>query len=626
MSENPPEGGRKKPVWNADENTPLHRRDGSSVEAEPATDWVPTDWNVPDPFLGYQGMEDKPEEDEESSEDSSEGAPEEDLFAEDFTTSFQAAEQEAEAADDNQEYAGWPGSALDVPAEFGSQPAEYTAADEDLDIADALFSDEPSPVNSLWNPTGTDILEESIPEDYTASTSFRVNPDEEANLYAEADDMSWLGAANDITNRYVYQNELYEIVNEILGLAMKGDTAIQAVIRSLTLTRDPEVDAEQRARYERMLQEYMPRHGINIPNMMDAKAIIDMAYDELLGIGPLGPLWRDPEVTDILVNGPEHVTVERYGKLVRTPVRFRDLKHLQSTARRLSTLVDDRGVSRTNPIVTVHLPSARVQLVWEPIAVNGASVVIRKHRAQLTLAQLTSAGALTPQMVAFLADAVVSKATILVSGATGSGKTTYLNVLSGFIPKGERVIVIEDASELKLENSEVEYMLTKEAATIDDTVIVGFDSLLRASLRMRPDRIVVGEILDSAGAKAMLEASFTGHDGTMTTLHANNPTDALVRIAGLLREATGMPEDLSRKQVNNTFDLVLQVARDPSGVRLVTHVSAVRPDGTTEDLFRGTVSPERTTVFARPNPLRSDTPLAARMRAAGVDLTAWEKV
>jgi pilus assembly protein CpaF len=350
-----------------------------------------------------------------------------------------------------------------------------------------------------------------------------------------------------------------------------------------------------------------------------------MAYDELLGIGPLGPLWRDVDVTDILVDGPNSVTVERRGNLIDTPVRFRNLAHLQATARRLSTKIDDRGVSRSNPIVTVQLPGARVLLVWDPVAVSGCSVSIRKHREQLTLPQLLQAGALNEEMVAFLSDVVKSRATVLVSGATGTGKTTYLNVLSGFIPNRERVIVIEDARELKLSNSRVEYLLTKEKASADDTVVIGFDQLLRAALRMRPDRILVGEILDAAGARAMLEAAFTGHDGTMSTLHANDPEDALLRVADLLRESTGMPDELAQRRVNATFDAIVHVIRDQSGVRYVSHIAAVRPDGTTDLLYHGHVElGGGKPIFVREKALRADTPLARRLAEAGIDTNTWQ--
>jgi pilus assembly protein CpaF len=501
---------------------------------------------------------------------------------------------------------------------------------------DTLFSEETDLAQSTVAPEGSwvrrrsGILDDDIAVETPSSFAgdFYRSSDIADELFGtdEQDPDDWLKMAQDVTDRYTKDEELYRHVEDVLALAMVGDPAVQSALRKFTLTSDKELDREQRETYEEIVKKLMPLHNVIIPNPKDFKPVIDMAYDELLGIGPLGPLWRQDGIVDILVNGPFNISVERDGKLVRTPVKFRNVAHLQSTARRLSTLVDDRAVSRTNPIITVQLPNARVQLVWEPIATEGASVVIRKHRQQLTLAQLISSGALNSEMIAFIADAVLAKATILVSGATGSGKTTYLNILSSYIPNGERVIVIEDARELHLANDQVEYLLTKSAASADDSSVFGFDKLLRASLRMRPDRIVVGEILDSAGAQAMLEAAFTGHDGTMTTLHANNPTDALIRIAGLLRQATGMPEDLSRKQVNGTFHLIVQVSRDPSGVRLVTRISTVHEDGETRDIFVGVAKPDGRTHFERKEPLAADSPLGLRMAAAGIDTEPWESV
>jgi len=526
-----------------------------------------------------------------------------------------------------------PGPGDHAPA----QDAAPDAAATPVDVTDTVVTDAPSTgaepgpfvdrVQEVLSAAAAESVHVPAAQDpAVAQDSYVFTPSAEAAAAHEdaTADPGWTPAGIDLTYRYLHADEYYRIVEDILGLAMSGDTSLQAALRSFQLTRDADLDAAQRARYAELLEDRMARHGITIPNPVDRDPIIDIAYDELLGIGPLGPLWRDEDVTDIMVNGPYSVSVERHGRLVTTPVRFRDVRHLQDTARRLSTKIDDRGVSRTNPIVTVQLPGARVQIVWEPLAVSGASVVIRKHRRQLTLPELLSAGALDHDIARFLADAVRCRATILVSGATGAGKTTYLNILSGFIPDSERVLVIEDARELNLTNSQVEYLLTKEAASADDTVVIGYDKLLRAALRMRPDRIVVGEILDAKGARAMLEAAFTGHDGTMSTIHGNNAEDALVRIAGLQREATGMPEDLARRQVWGTFDLIVQVSRDPSGVRYVSSVSVVEPDTSPTTLFsakvpHGTNRAEFTHVAGLPD----TSSLARRMRETGIDPQTW---
>jgi pilus assembly protein CpaF len=363
--------------------------------------------------------------------------------------------------------------------------------------------------------------------------------------------------------------------------------------------------------------------------------VLAAAYDQLLGLGPLGPLWRDADITDIMVTGPNKVIVDKNGFLYRTNVHFTSAAALLETGRRLSTRVDDRAVSRSNPLVTVQLDKARVQLAWPPIARSGGNITIRKHRRRLSLPELLDRQALSPAMAALISDAVISQAALLVSGGTGTGKTTYLNIASGFIPDTERVIVIEDAAELDLTNSFVEYYLTKQRASADDQVTIEFKQILQSVLRMRPDRIIVGEILTAEGAEAMLTASYTGHDGTMSTIHANNPHEALARLADLAREATGAPDELTRKKVAGTFDLLIHVDKNKqTGVRFVSEIATVNDDGTTETIFSGavsvTVDPDTgtatgTPVFTKVGALRADTSIAIRMRESGIDTGPWER-
>ena len=239
-----------------------------------------------------------------------------------------------------------------------------------------------------------------------------------------------------------------------------------------------------------------------------------------------------------MVSGPDRVTVERNGNLAKTPVRFRDPGHLERTARDLaasaSTTAPCPGTTRC---VTVQLPGARVQFVMRPVAATaGSLIVIRKFRRAVRAWTTCCASARSTSMAAFLRDAIAARATVLVSGGTGSGKTTLINALCEFIPDTERVITIEDALELQLRNTHVESLVTKEAASADDQLLIGQDELLQATLRMRPDRIIVGEIRDGRGCSVMLQAANTGHDGTMTTIHANTPDLAIGRMADLLRE------------------------------------------------------------------------------------------
>ena len=427
--------------------------------------------------------------------------------------------------------------------------------------------------------------------------------------------------------RYLHAERLTDMVDRVLALAHSGDPVVVAGLGAMTLTRDAELDAAQRAEYERIMSPLMQTNYVNIGNPADVATVFDLAYDELIGIGPLGPLWREDDITEIMVSGPNKVTVERNGQLQNTPVKFRDLKHLQRLARDLAQKVDDRTVSRSNPTVTAQLPGARVQFVMAPIAaVTGVSIVIRKFRPLFGMEDLLRFSALTPEMAAFLSDVVASRANILVSGGTGSGKTTMINGLSSFIPDNERVITIEDALELQLSNSHVEQLLTKEAASGDDTVIIGQDQLLHATLRMRPDRIIVGEIRDGKGAAVMLQAANTGHDGTMTTIHANNPDLALSRLAGLVRAKEGMSADVAMAEVCSAFDVVVQVVRGRGGRRFVSHVSLLSGEkpGSTETLYSATYDGVAASpTFTKVAGLRSDTELAQRMHDAGLNPAAW---
>lgn len=427
--------------------------------------------------------------------------------------------------------------------------------------------------------------------------------------------------------RYTHAEQFAPMVQRILALgAGDGDPALRSFLHRLELTRDPALDRRQRAQYQELIEPRLVHESIQIQSATDRDALFDIAYDELIGIGPLGPLWRDDTITEIMVSGPNKVTVERHGRLELTPVKFNSLEHLESTVRRLGqSSADDRAISPTNPMVTIQLPRARVQFVWRPLAVSRVAISIRKFGDLLAMDDLLRRQSVDKKMLAFLRDCVVARATILVSGGTGSGKTTFVNALSEFIPDSERVITIEDALELQLRNTHVEAFVTKEAASADDHVLFGQDQLLKAALRMRPDRIVVSEIRDGKGCATMLEAANTGHSGTMTTLHANNPNLALKRMATLLRRVEAMPDDVARQEVASAIDVVVQVVRT-RGRRFVSDVSVV--DNATGDItqvFEGTLPPgQDEPTFRQVHGLGADTALAGKMRDAGQDATTWE--
>lgn len=427
------------------------------------------------------------------------------------------------------------------------------------------------------------------------------------------------------TERYTRAVELEPWVSKVLSMGV-GDTRVQQVLHRMTLTRDPELDRQQRAAYQAVVEPKLADFNIQMPDAAFRDLVFDIAYDETIGIGPLGPLWRDPEVNDIMVSGPSKVTVERRGYgLQLTPVQFRNLEHLKSVARQLGQRsADDRAISSTNPLPTIQLPGARVQFVWEPLAVSHVAISIRKFPALLGMDQLLSFGALTQDMRDFLAASVRARATVLVSGGTSAGKTTFINALSEFIPDSERVITIEDALELQLRNTHVEALVTKEAASADDRVRFGQDDLLKASLRLNPDRIIVGEIRDSKGCAVMLEAANTGHDGTMTTIHANNSKQALHRMTNLLRKADDMPYDVARGEVASAIDVVVQVVA-VRGRKFVSEVAAV--DATTGEaavVFAGEFRPgTRGPVFTQVARLDPAWDLTTKMLDAGVDHSRW---
>ena len=388
------------------------------------------------------------------------------------------------------------------------------------------------------------------------------------------DDSSVVRARYDIEaqrQRYIALDRYYVVVNQILGLVSQLPELHH--LNRLELTRDSQLDARQRRQFQDAISRAMPNNNIAIA-AADIEIVFDLAYDELIGLGPLGELWRDPEVTDILVDSWDRVVVERNGVLQETPVRFRNHDHARDLARHLAGKMSDRTLSDQHPLVTAELPGARANLVLGPVVKRGVAISLRKSQNLLGIEALLQRGSISTAIRDFLAACVLSRATIVVSGGTGSGKTTMVNALSQFIPATERVITIEDSYELMLSARHVVSLQTKERASADDEIHITQEMLLVNSLRMRPDRIVVGEIREGEGARVMLQAANTGHDGTMTTIHANDPDGALDRLADLLRSAKAVPDDVAKREVAQAIDLVVQVTRR-RGLRYVSAISAV---------------------------------------------------
>lgn len=305
------------------------------------------------------------------------------------------------------------------------------------------------------------------------------------------------------------------------------------------------------------------------------KEMFKQVLNDLLGFGPLQPLLDDPDITEIMVNGPRKVFVEKGGQLSRANISFDDDDHVVRIIDRI-ILPLGRRVDYDSPTVDARLPDgSRVNAVVRPVAIDGPSITIRKFRKdRLQVPDLINFGSLTQQMANFLEACVRAHFNIVISGGTGSGKTTLLNVLSGFIPENERIITIEDAAELQLQQDHVMRMETK-SANIDGMHAVTIRELVKNSLRMRPDRIVVGEVRGGE-ALDMLQAMNTGHDGSLTTVHANSPRDAISRMETLvLMAGMDLPLKVVRQQISSAIDLIVQQSRLKDGQRKVTAITEV---------------------------------------------------
>jgi pilus assembly protein CpaF len=279
-------------------------------------------------------------------------------------------------------------------------------------------------------------------------------------------------------------------------------------------------------------------------------------------------------VTDILVNGPKEIYVEKAGRLSRALTSFRDDAHLLAIIDRIVSRVG-RRVDESSPMVDARLPDgSRVNAIIPPLSIDGPVLSIRRFGAEITVQKLVEYGALTEDMVNLLAGCVRARLNILISGGTGAGKTTLLNALSSFIPSSERVITIEDAAELRLQQEHVVRLETRPPNSEGRGEVVARD-LVKNALRMRPDRIIVGEVR-SAEALDMLQAMNTGHEGSLTTVHANSPRDALARLETMILFAgTNLPNRAMREQISSALDLVIQVSRLTDGTRRVTSVTEV---------------------------------------------------
>jgi pilus assembly protein CpaF len=354
----------------------------------------------------------------------------------------------------------------------------------------------------------------------------------------------------------------------------------QGVRRALVESLGPKLydphmtQTELESRVRQTLQTVMEREETPLSGPDRARVTQEVA-DDILGYGPLEPLLNDPDVTEVMVNGHERIFIERGGKLSRVDAVFTDEAHLRRTIDKIVTAVG-RRVDESSPMVDARLrDGSRVNVVVPPIAVDGSTLTIRKFAADpFTAADLVSFGTFTPVLRGFLDACVRGRLNILISGGTGSGKTTTLNVLSSSIPDGERIVTIEDAAELQLHQDHV-LRLECRPPNIEGKGQVSIRDLVRNSLRMRPDRIVVGEVRDGA-ALDMLQAMNTGHDGSLATAHSNGPRDSLSRLETMvLMAGVDLPVRAIREQVASAIDLVVHQSRIKDGSRRITHVTEV---------------------------------------------------
>jgi pilus assembly protein CpaF len=364
----------------------------------------------------------------------------------------------------------------------------------------------------------------------------------------------------------------------VADAALMGE--LKERIRTVLMTRiDPSVAgriprARLRGEVAQLVSEIATEDRVQLNKLEETALAADLS-DDMIGLGPLEPFLDDDEITDILANGPFDVYVERRGKLEKTAARFRDAQHLVNIVQRIASAIG-RRIDEASPMVDARLADgSRVNIVLPPLVLNGGAISIRKFPRQgLTLDAMIRQENLSPQMACLLHIAARSRLNILISGGTGSGKTTLLNAISQYIDRDQRIITIEDAVELRLQQPHVVQMETRPP-NIEGVGYVPQRELVRNALRMRPDRIIVGEV---RGVEAfdMLQAMNTGHDGSMSTVHANSPRDALYRLENMVMMANlNLPLKAIRMHVASALNLIVHIERMRDGIRRVQNIVEV---------------------------------------------------
>ncbi|GAB4581731.1 MAG: CpaF family protein [Anaerolineales bacterium] len=372
-----------------------------------------------------------------------------------------------------------------------------------------------------------------------------------------------------------------ELLARVVWLAEKIEPSLPEPAR---YKRDAQTEQTVREKYQAAVQ----RGLITVPPAQE-RQFLEALIQEVTGFGPLEILLNDDAISEIMVNGPNQTYIEKSGKLTEISLHFADSAHIERIIQKIVKPLG-REVNRRRPMADARLPDgSRVNVVIPPCAIDGASITIRKFRKnQLTIEDLIQYGSLSPEMAKFLEACVVSKLNIIVSGGSSSGKTSLLNVLSGFIPPGERIVTIEDAAELSLKQPHVIRAETKKPNRPGDSE-VSIRDLVKNALRMRPDRIIVGEVRGGE-ALDMLQAMNTGHEGSLTSIHSNTPRDMVSRLETLiLMSGVELPLDVIRKQIGASIDLIVQQSRLRDGSRKVMNITElISISGetvTTQDIF-----------------------------------------
>lgn len=362
------------------------------------------------------------------------------------------------------------------------------------------------------------------------------------------------------------------------------------LVDKLDLTRVGELDDSVLRSQVRMVVEHLCDQEDTLLNRSERERLIDEVLDETFGFGPLELLLKDNTISDIMINGPKHIYCERRGRMEKSPVTFRDNGHLLQIIDRIVSKVG-RRVDEVSPMVDARLPDgSRVNAIIPPLALDGAAVSIRRFGSNpLKLEDLLNYKAFTPEMVMLLEGACKARLNVVISGGTGSGKTTLLNTLSSFIPNHDRIITIEDAAELQLQQEHIVRLETRPPNIEGKGQITATD-LVKNALRMRPERIIIGECR-GAETLDMLQAMNTGHEGSMTTLHANTPRDAIARMETMIMmSGFELPIKAMRQQICSAVNLIVQANRLQGGPRKITYITEViGMEGDTivmQDVFR----------------------------------------